>query len=234
MLNEMEPMALPPLICSDFLNYILRSHKAPTTLVVCCSRETFLDQLRSCLVGQTASFSTSQPVESSSLSHPFLIPTLHLIAKSQSINLAFVPTLPHLRAFLAAYLPLEDLESPSSTVTRPGSQTPLFAIWDMAHLHRSTADHSAQGLSRTLATAVETARIAGQKFVLAESKERNQSINDEVVDQEEGTLDDPWKEQVPLLSGSVRFGGEERAWAGRTIEVGRVVAKWCKFVKLDD
>lgn len=49
-----------------------------------------------------------------------------------------------------------------------------------------------------------------------------------------GGLDDPWKEQVPLLNGSIRFGGEERVWAGKTIEVGSIVAKWCKFVRLDE
>lgn len=44
--------------------------------------------------------------------------------------------------------------------------------------------------------------------------------------------DNLWKEQIPLLSGSVRYGGHERAWAGRTVEVGKVVAKWCKFMQL--
>lgn len=37
----------------------------------------------------------------------------------------------------------------------------------------------------------------------------------------------PWSEQVPLLDGSVRFGGEQRVWAGRTVEARRVAGRWC-------
>ena len=45
---------------------------------------------------------------------------------------------------------------------------------------------------------------------------------------------DAWMEQVPVLSGSVRFGGDERVWAGRTVEVGRVVGRWCRFVRVGE
>lgn len=234
MLDNNQPTALPSLICSDFITYILRSHKAPTTLIICSSRETFIAQLRTCLiVDERSTPSTSQTEQTSKSLHPLLIPTLNLIAKSRSINLAFASTLPHLRAFLTTYAPLRKAESTLSTLTNCGSQTPILAIWGIAQLHRSTAEHSAQGLSRTLATAVEAARTGVQRLILAEPKEpKERPIDEDTNDMDEG-LDDPWKEQVPLLSGSVRFGGEERAWAGRTIEVGRVVAKWCRFVKPD-
>jgi len=110
----------------------------------------------------------------------------------------------------------------------------MLAIWGFARLHQYTVEHSAQGLSRTLATVVEATRTGGQKLVLAEPKERDERRNDEDANGGDERFEDPWKEQVPLLSGSVRFGGEERAWAGRTIEVGRIVATWCNFLKLDD
>ena len=45
---------------------------------------------------------------------------------------------------------------------------------------------------------------------------------------------DAWMEQVPVLSGSVRFGGDERVWAGRTVAVGRVVGRWCRFVRVGE
>ena len=106
----------------------------------------------------------------------------------------------------------------------------MLAIWGLVNLHRLTAEHSAQGLSRSLAAVVETAKLNGQRLVLAETM----TLNAEVESVGTSSVDDPWKEQVPLLSGSVRFGGEDRMWAGKTVEVARVVAKWCRFVKVDD
>lgn len=106
----------------------------------------------------------------------------------------------------------------------------MLAVWGLANLHRSTAEHSAQGLSRSLAVAVETTKVNGQRLVLAESIAANGDLEYEGI----GSEGDSWKEQVPLMSGSVRFGGEERVWAGKTVEVKRVVGRWCRFVKVDD
>lgn len=44
---------------------------------------------------------------------------------------------------------------------------------------------------------------------------------------------DPWSEQVPLLNGSVRFGGEQRVWAGRTVEIRRVAGRWFGVGEVD-
>lgn len=40
---------------------------------------------------------------------------------------------------------------------------------------------------------------------------------------------DLWSEQIPLLNGSVRFGGQRRVWAGRTVEARRVAGRWFAF-----
>lgn len=106
----------------------------------------------------------------------------------------------------------------------------MLAIWGLANLHRSTAEHSAQGLSRSLAAAVETAKLNDQRLVLAEAI----ALDEDVEYDSTGSGGDPWKEQVPLLSGSVRFGGEDRVWAGKTVEVKRVVGRWCRFVTIGD
>ncbi|KAL9128687.1 MAG: hypothetical protein Q9217_002680 [Psora testacea] len=45
---------------------------------------------------------------------------------------------------------------------------------------------------------------------------------------------DPWKEQVPLFSGSMRVAGSERVLVGRTIAIGEVVGRWCKFVPVSE
>jgi len=233
MLAEKSHMALPPLLLTEFIGYVLQNHKAPTTLVICSSRETFLDELRAC-IDNTQSLSASRTEEGSKEMHALLTPTIHLIAKSQSVKLAFVPTLPHLRAFLGTHTNSAKSGISSSTMIKPGSQTSMLAICGIARLHISTAEHSAQGLSRTLAAAVEAAKTGGQGLVLAELNERNGRDDHEAANDGDGNLEDPWKEQVPLLSGRIRFGGEERSWAERTIEVGKVAAKWCTFVSLND
>ena len=113
----------------------------------------------------------------------------------------------------------------------PCAQVPLLAIWNLASLHRSTVEHSAQGLSRTLASAVEAAYSAGQRLVLADSPIMEMvDLGGEVHEAQS----DPWQEQVPLLSGSARVAGGGRVLAGRTVEVGRVLGRWCWFVSVEE
>ena len=231
------PIALAPLLCTDFMDFILRHHTPPTTLVICSTREAVLQELQANMDNTHPRESTVDPNDESStdgteksLRHPLLVPTIHLIAKSRSVNLAFAPTLPHLRAYIATYATDASAESSSSAFTKPGSQFPMLAVWGLVNLHRSTAEHSAQGLSRSLAAAVETAKLNGQRLVLAESA----ALTGEVEYEGTSGIGDPWKEQVPLLSGSVRFRVEDRNWAGRTVEVERVVRRWCRFVTACD
>jgi hypothetical protein len=45
-----------------------------------------------------------------------------------------------------------------------------------------------------------------------------------------------WEERVPMLNGSVRRAGlesEDGGWSGRTVEVGRILARWFKFGRGD-
>ncbi|KAL2044445.1 hypothetical protein N7G274_003150 [Stereocaulon virgatum] len=237
------PIALSPISCADLVSFILQHHEAPTTLISCSPREAFLAELQASIqpaalqnASESVSASQDDDLVSTSL-HPFLLPTIHLIARSRSINLVFVPTLPHLRAYLATYAMSLTSTKHTSTAIRAGSQIPILGIWGLARLHRSTAEHSAQGLSRTVAAIVDAASLANQQLVLAEPS-RVSDIDHygdaEASDETPAMSEDAWKEHVPLLSGSVRFGGEDRHWAGKTVEVGHVIAKWCRFVKLDD
>lgn len=233
-------IALFPLTCTDFINYIFKHHRAPTTLIVCSTREIFLEELISSIRSASqseedlpSSSQASDDDRSSISPHLLLVPTIHLIAKSHSVNVVFIPSLPHLRANLSTAMPAPRPESRCGETATQGSQAPLLAIWGLARLHRFTAEYSAQDLSHTLASAVEAAAYRRQRLVLAEPREisNTAALND--ADASEGVQDHCWREQVPLLSGSLMFAGEDRIWAGKTIAVGMVVAKWCKFVKLD-
>ena len=80
--------------------------------------------------------------------------------------------------------------------------------------------------------AVEAAKTARQRLVLAESV--GGSFLGLGGGEEGGGEVDAWEEQVPLLSGVVPFGREERGLGGRTVEVGKVVGRWCRFVGLEE
>lgn len=235
MSHRKTPVALPPLFGIEFLSWLLEHHEEPTTLLICCSREAFLADLQANLQKLPCENPATTPNDGNQgLAHALLSPTIHLISRSRSIHLVFVPTLPHLRAYLSTYTLPPNCESSSLTSTKSGFRVPILAIWGLVYAHRSTAEHSAQGLSRTLAAAVESASLAEQRLVLAEAKILDIGEQCEDTEAFDVTFGNPWKEQVPVLSGSNRFGGEDRVWAGKTIEVGRILARWCGFVKLSN
>ncbi|KAL9117228.1 MAG: hypothetical protein Q9187_006238, partial [Circinaria calcarea] len=154
--------------------------------------------------------------------------------RSKSIGLAFTPTLPHLRAYLATYA--RPTTSPDEQVIyeKPGAYISTLAILNPLTLHRPTSDFSAQGLSRTFALLVDTAARESMQLLVMEcdliSEEDAMPTDEDGVAQ---TQRDPWREQVPLLNGSIRFGGEERLWAGRTVEVHKVVSRWFHIETID-
>ena len=235
MSHRRTPVALPPLLGIEFLSWLLKHHEGPTILLICCTREGFLADLQANLKQLPCeSPATTTSNANRGLVHPLLNPTIYLVARSRSIHLVFVPTLPHLRAYLSTYKLPPNSESSSLTSIQSGFRVPILAIWGLVYAHRSTAEHSAQGLSRTLAAAVESASLAKQRLVLAEAKIPGTGVQDGDTEAFDVTFENLWKEQVPVLSGSIRFGGEDRVWAGKTIEVGHILAKWCRFVKLSD
>ena len=234
------PIALPSIYCTDFIKYILQFHPVPTTLVVCSSRQDFLEHLQATIHHTHPLHQADSSVDSlTDVSHPFLIPTIHLLATSRTITLAFTPTLPHLRAYLATFHTSSDpADFVASTLKyeKAGMQTPILAILGLVALHRSTSEFSAQGLSRTLANAVEAATRVNMKLLLAESRSPQESEDLLVVgDPNSGSQEmDSLKEQLPLLSNSIKFGNDERVWAGRTIEVAKVIKRWCRFVTSEE
>ena len=237
---NMCPLALPSVHCTDLIKYILQSHSVPTTLIVCSSRESFLEHLRATIRHtHPVNHSILSNGQSSDMQHPFLVPTIHLLTMSKTVTLAFTPTLPHFRAYLATFY--SSSESSASTIStfrydKPGVHAPTLAILGLVALHQSTSEYSAQGLSRSLASAVEAAGRARLRLLLAES--RSPQENEKMLGLgdllSEGQVINPWKEQVPLLSNSIRFGSEERSWAGRTIEVAKIVERWCRFVSFEE
>ncbi|MCJ1250327.1 hypothetical protein MMC30_007553 [Trapelia coarctata] len=252
----------PPSLVS-FLTFILKPRTSPSTLIICSTRDQFLRDLLSSCYLPPPSPSPSQPSSPNPppSKHPLLHPTIHLLATSRNIHLAFTPTLPHLRAHLAASSPPPSTpRHPPSQPSNPSTLPPIMAILNPLPLHRSAGEMSAQGLSRTLALAVEAATRVEMQLVVCETAIRGDvevgeggeggeggnagegDVGRGMGDAGEGDTENgarrvgrnPWSEQIPLLSGSLRFGGEQRVWAGRTVEARLVAGRWFRCVVIEE
>jgi hypothetical protein len=247
------PLALPPALPSELLAYILTHQTYPTNLIICQSRPTFLSSLLASILqtpqqqpppppADDFSHPQSSPTFDAPLLHPLLVPTLHQIATSRQINLVFIPTLSHLRAYLAVFPPKEELGKgpPEKKFDKPGRKTPLLVVYGLLELHKDTSEWSAQGLGNSVAGLVEGGRRAGRKVVLLEERGMDDGLRDAGgdvgVEERRKTRGKVWEERVPMLNGSVRRAGlesEDGGWSGRTVEVGRILARWFNFGKGD-
>lgn len=197
-----------------------------TTLVICSTRKAFLHQIApTLLTPQVQEIPASQesleegegspaPLQ---VPHRFLIQTLGLLASTQALKAAFCPTVKSLRAWLSTYT-----ASAQTFLTLDSNARRNLIVVNSILLHRDTSEFSVQGLSRTLACMVEAAVRNRMKPRLVECKD----FHDEHDLARGYTL---WDVQVPLLSGSVRLGGDGANWAGRAISVKMITSRWFHF-----
>jgi hypothetical protein len=246
----MQPLALPPATPSELLTYVLAHQAHPTTLIICQPRANFLTSLLNS-IDQTSPLpnpNETETVESPSSppepapGHPLLIPTLHQIATSKSVKVVFIPTVSHLRAFVAAFDEVDQDVLPVPQLEKQGKQSPLIVVYGLVGLHRDTSEWSAQGLGNSVSALVEVGESWGKRVVCFEEREGEdlddvQELEDEVS---EGRMLKEvcrvWEQRVPMLNGSVRRAGmssEDDAWSGRTVEVGRIFGRWFIFDKAD-
>lgn len=178
-----DPIVLEDCNISHFIHFLIKSHAVPTNLIICSSRETFLQDLIDELNNPptTASASeqeqhqddTGSPPEkrsakASSSLQALLLPTLDILSASSTVTVAFCPDLTHLLANLSL-LQSRDANSPSDHPGHGRSDgRPVLAILNPIRLHKPTSSFSAQGFNRTFASAVECAHRRGQQLILAE------------------------------------------------------------------
>ncbi|KUJ16345.1 uncharacterized protein LY89DRAFT_80342 [Mollisia scopiformis] len=239
------PLALSPALPSELLTYVLTHQIYPTTLLICQPRNVFLTSLLSSIPQpiqrQPPPPETHLPDpedEDPPPRHPLLIPTLHQIATSRSVNVVFIPTVSHLRAYLSVFPPpTENASPPEPKLDKPGKEVPLLVVYGLVDLHRDTSEWSAQGFGNSVASLVEAGRRGDRKIVVIEEKKEEDSsyvVEGEEVERKPGWK--VWDERVPMLNGNIRragFESEESAWSGRTIEIGRIYARWFRFGRGD-
>ena len=185
-------------------------------LVICMPREGFIDSL----VSEISSTSNDDVLVSN-----LLDPSIHFVKASRDIQMTFVPSLMHLRAYLSSLqnAPLHGLKAHVSSAEKVET-APLLALARLFHLHSGTSEFSAQGLSRILALAVDVAAGSGFQLQILEILE---PPGEQPMEQSGLTDGSPWTRSVPLLNSSIRSRGDEQVWAGRTIEYGRILRPWC-------
>ena len=239
------PLVLEGISLLDFIQYVLNTHNEPSTLIVCSSRETFLGQMQDALNeipkpqqdGESEEITNDQ-VQPNVRKRAWRTPTLRLLASSRTVKVVFCQDVPHLRAYLATYAHRaskhSDYEHSTNTASNSGR---LLAVLDLINLHRPTSTFSAQGLNRTLATAVEAAHHSNSRLILAEGFSKNATVptEDPLLFGEEPAppvlpITNPWDEEVSILNVTTKsFGAGERGWVGRTVKIRTIAERWCAF-----
>ena len=222
-LASLRPIALSPSNPQAFLRFILEHSLISTTFIVCSTREAFLNDLREPNHGAAEHDSADQvPSEQTD---DLIYPSLRQIAVSRSVKLVFVSTIPQLRAYLSTYQASLDESPDNQSHDAPSHRQRLLAVWGMLNLHRSGFEYSAQGLCRTLGSAVDAAHFSKQRLILGEMPVTILPADADAADVESGSRN-PWQESVPLLNSSAMHG-DGRILPQRNIQVSAILARWC-------
>ncbi|RDA95119.1 hypothetical protein CP533_2148 [Ophiocordyceps camponoti-saundersi (nom. inval.)] len=206
-----QPMFLAPATPSELLDRILSHHSYPTTLLVCWPKKLFLDGLVQEVRQQISSSSSHGGHDQR---HPLLQTPLLQAAVSRHLHLAFIPTVAHLRAYLAVFLARDMTTPPPPVEFIPSTprQAPLLLAYGFVELHRDGSEWSAQGLNMSAAGLVESAARNGLKAAIVEPRKTDR--RDEIS----ATLD----ESIPLLSGGTLIRVDE-------VRVRVVFSRWFEF-----
>ncbi|KAL6710077.1 hypothetical protein ACN47E_009868 [Coniothyrium glycines] len=232
------PAVLQTLALPALLDYVLttQTDALSTTLIICSSREAFLEHL-------ACSLDHERPVDSTRSLQKLLTPTLHNLYTTRHVKLAFCASVQTLLAYMTAY---DRAEAAHGEILGQDRKQRLVLVNVLA-LHAPSSSFSAQGLSRTFALAAETALRVQAQLLLVECQdhfrhlgariEGDVDITDELEQEPTGIeVSDPWEQEVSILNVSARrFGSShgERAWAGRTIKIKRIAGRWFRFHALD-
>lgn len=188
----LRPAVLHPVSLPDFVRRLVDHHATPTNLIVCSSRDHFEKHLLYCLEASRGTeplapgafqdgglgMEEDQDQDQASPAPPtdaddFLVPTLHNLFTTSTVRLTFCANLESLRAHLSS-LTVKSPDPPalsSSAESTSFGRTdayPILALLSPIALHKETTSFSAQGLSRTLAIAVDAAAFRKRKLIIAE------------------------------------------------------------------
>jgi hypothetical protein len=242
-MESANPIVLKQVSLHACVEYVLDTHKAPSLIVYCGTKDDFIYELLqgpSLRTGDVANEQDRLPANSTSVD-AWAVPTLRLLASSRMVKMVFCPDITHLRAYLAT-LRFKERTHPGDDDAEGGKQGRLLVLLNPIRLHRPTSAFSAQGLNRTFSAAVEAAHHAGSKLVIAECEEpvpsgledaHNDTDQDDHQARAVTVASDVWDEEVSILNVTTKsFGVGDRGWVGRTVKLSQIAARWCTFENL--
>ncbi|OJD26899.1 hypothetical protein ACJ73_01710 [Blastomyces percursus] len=227
MVSNRNPIILSLDSTGDLVEHLLARDAPATILIVCSTRDAFLQQL--CASGMPTESGTEQPLSSQNgrdmdyhiSSGCRFYNTIGLIAQSKRVTLAFCPSLGHFRAYISVFR-RRQLPPPQQQHGRFSYRSrPVLAVLGLIALHYDTREFSAQGIAKNLALTVEIAAREGVNLTLCECV---------VVGRENASGGRLWDAEVPLLGGQTPVTGTENAHTGRTVKVNQVARRWFYFV----
>lgn len=190
---------LPP---SGLVSFIIDSCTHPTTLIIGGTSAQFVQQWHA-----NYEHDDNEKIDRKT--------TLLEVAVARHIRVVFVPSVAHLRGFLAAFDPATSSIPPPPSKARRKTRGRLI-IYNLLRLHRETSEWSAQGLGATAAVLDETGYRTGMGVCIVERREG-----------EDG--ESPWTEQVPILSTSARRQLEKAGYPLRMEGIRSVLGRWFTF-----
>jgi hypothetical protein len=233
------PVVLTGVDLLAFLQHIMDEHVGPSAIIVCSSKEIFMNHLQDALMSQPApetdEDTTAEQSDSPSLMDVWPIPTLRLLAATHNIKLVFCPELSNLWAYLPTYA---YRQAKNDNINHTVEQHRILAILNPISIHRPTTSFSAQGINRTIALAVDAAHHSQSHLVLAECQlvDEHTQLDEPTLhsDSPEATTEPssstPWDEEVSILNVTTKsFGVGGRGWVGRTVTIRRITERWCHF-----
>ena len=245
---SLTPLVLEGFTLPEFIRYVIDKHAQPSTLIVCSTKEAFLQQLHDALTEPSPEpDETERPAwdetRIEALIRLWSTPTLRLLASSRSVKMVFCPDVTHLRACLAAYgyRTSKEIGQPKRPWSPRFQTSRLLAVLNPVQLHKSTSSFSAQGINRTLAVAVEAAHHSKSRLILAECPTEAANLPSEELTNFEGqsarqmsNVESSWDEEVSILNVTTKsFGASERGWVGRTVKVRTIAERWGVLQKMD-
>lgn len=230
------PTVLYPLTLPALLRYLLttQSETCPTLLIICSSRDSFLQHLATSLHNRGEH-------DADGLEH-LVAPTLQNLLTTRHVKLTFCASVQALLAYLTAY------GRAGTSVAAGAEEEERVVLVNPIALHASTSSFSAQGLSRCFSAAAEVALKPGVTLHIAECegrRERQEEPDSDDTDMEndaqepsaEARMTDPWEQDISILSISARkigSGSGDRAWAGRTVKAKTIAARWFRFYNIEE
>ncbi|CAK7222463.1 hypothetical protein SBRCBS47491_004873 [Sporothrix bragantina] len=179
----------PPVRPAALLSYILARCAHPTTLIVCSTSPDFVQR---CVHDDNNEGDDS-------ITESLHTASLLQVAVARHIRVAFVPTVAHLRGFLAAFdLAASRVPAPPQVLISDSNSSSsnsfshsvnrgdrVLVVYDFVRLHRATSEWSGQGLGASVAVLAEAGWRTGldvlvvESGVLVSSVQPLQSVEDE-------------------------------------------------------